>query len=135
LDGCFPAGIVEDEVVTTQSMRHDPAEVRIPAVCKGGLKGRVPVRSGQSPESWNRGTGPSATNLDEDDRRAEFVGMVAALTRGRVQGARRPSYWARPGMDAHEAFAHAFRAVIDSDPVFYRAFPNVTSFVRGLLGL
>jgi hypothetical protein len=134
LDGCFPAGIVEDEVVTAQSIIHDPAEGRIPAVCRGGPKGRAPVRSGQPPESGNRGTGPSATNLDEDDPRAEFVGMVAALTRGRVRGARRPSYRARPGMDAHEAFAHAFQAVIDSDPVFYRVFPNVTSYVRDLIG-
>jgi len=60
--------------------------------------------------------------------------MVAALTNGRVQCARRPSYWARPGMDAHEAFAHAFQAVIDGDPVFYRAFPNVTGYVRNLIG-
>lgn len=135
LDGCFPAGIVEDEVVTAQSMRHDPAEGRIPAVCQGGLKGRAPVRSGEPPGFGNRGTGPFATNLDEDDRRAEFVGMVAALTRGRVQGARRPSYWARPATDAHEASAHAFRAVVDGAPAFYSAFPNVTSFVRSVLSL
>ncbi|NGO39037.1 hypothetical protein G4L39_06455 [Limisphaera ngatamarikiensis] len=33
------------------------------------------------------------------------------------------------------AFAHDHPAVVDGAPAFYSAFPNVTSFVRSLLGL
>jgi hypothetical protein len=33
------------------------------------------------------------------------------------------------------AFAHDYPAVVGGAPAFYSAFPNVTSFVRSLLGL
>jgi len=75
-------------------------------------------------------------SLDEKKRRSEFADMITALTSGRIDCRTHPAgYWVVPGNDAHEAFAHAFRAVIDGDPAFYSAFPNVTSFVRSLLGL
>jgi hypothetical protein len=74
-------------------------------------------------------------DLESVGRWSEFPDMIAALTKGTIgRGQPLPS-WAAQATDAHEAFAHAFRAVIGGDPVYHRAFPNVTGLVRQIVGL
>jgi hypothetical protein len=79
--------------------------------------------------------------LEQPEQALRAVGnLIYSLTLGAFdlsigQRPARHRYWARPSMDAQEASAHAFRAVVDGAPAFYSAFPNVTGFVRGLLGL
>lgn len=66
-------------------------------------------------------------------RRVRFADSVLAAT-GRYYGlGHRPSYFASDVQRATEIWAHAYTALFDGDPVWYRHFQHTAAYTRGKL--